>query len=265
MNKTALITGATSGIGKAYSILLAENGWDLILTGRRENIIRSHGKYLESRYHINVDVVLVDFNNRESFQCFLTDYVKDSIKNIGFLVNNVGFSNRNVFFNTSFEKNHTMIEVHISCLTEITHYVVEGMRKRGNGVIVNVSSLVGFLPSLHDPFYSGTKSFINIYSESIAMILKPDNIIVQSLCPGFTRTDFHKDMNLKNEVFTNRGLKRWMSPGDVVKYSYKNLRLGRVIVIPGLSNRIVYRFVQVLPKSMYYFLAGKKRMTDEKR
>lgn len=262
MIKTALITGATSGIGKAYSTLLAKEGWNLIITGRREDLIRSHSKELETLYNIKVQVVIVDFNNRESYDILLDDYVKNDEYQIGFLINNVGFSNRNDFFNSDFEQNHIMIDAHITKLSEITHYVVAGMKKRGCGTIINVSSLVGFLPSLHDPFYSGTKSFINIYSESIAMILKPHNIVIQSLCPGFTRTDFHKNMNLKENVLKNRGLKRWMTPEDVVNYSYKKLKIGRVIVIPGISNRVVYNAVKLLPKSIYYRLAGRRRVLN---
>lgn len=264
MNKTALITGATSGIGKAYSLLLAKEGWNLILTGRREDIIRAHGKELQATFNIEVFVVIVDFNNSESYNFFLKEYIQNDRYEIGCLINNVGFSNRNNFFDTDFEKNHFMIEAHISKLSEITHYVVPGMKKRDKGIIINVSSLVGFLPSLHDPFYSGTKSFINNYSESIAMILKPHNIVVQSLCPGFTKTDFHKDMNLNKDVLKSRGLKRWMEPGDVVKYSYKKLKIGRVIVIPGVANRIVYNAVKLLPKSLYYKLASRKKILDQK-
>ncbi|QEN05528.1 SDR family NAD(P)-dependent oxidoreductase [Thiospirochaeta perfilievii] len=256
----ALITGATSGIGKSYSTLLASKGWDLIITGRRDDIIIKHGKLLEERYKVRVEVVIVDFNSRESFNSFLDNYVKDSSREIGFLVNSVGFSNRCDFFNTDFDITHKMIEAHISRLSEITHYVVNSMKKYNRGgFVVNVSSLVGYLPSLHDPFYSGSKSFISTYSESISMILKPFNIVVQSLCPGFTKTDFHKDMNLAEDEFKNRGLKRWMSADDVVSYSYKKLKPGKVIVIPGIANKIIYYAVKILPKPLYYKIAGNNK------
>lgn len=263
MVKLALITGATSGIGFEYSRLLASKGWNLIITGRRETLLKERALYLEKEFGISVDVAIVDFTDSASFNTFFQDYVVKKGDSIGFLINNVGFSNRNDFFNSEFKDSHRMIEAHISRLTEITHQVVKGMKERKNGYIVNVSSLVGFLPSLHDPFYSGSKSFITTYSESIALILKEYNIIVQSLCPGFTRTDFHKDMNLKENVFKNRGLKRWMSPQDVASYSYKKLGKGRVIVIPGWANRVVYHVVRLLPKSLYYNLAGRKKMLDE--
>ncbi|OQY37816.1 MAG: hypothetical protein B6229_07455 [Spirochaetaceae bacterium 4572_7] len=168
------------------------------------------------------------------------------------------------YFDSKFYINHKMIQAHISCHTEVIHIAAQGMRERKRGTIVTVSSLVGFLPSLHDPFYSGTKSFLNTYSESIALILREFNITVQSLCPGFTHTDFHQDMNLKDEVFKNRGLKRWMSPTDVVNYSYKKLKLGRVIVIPGIANKIIYSAVKLMPKNLYYKLASKKKMLNEK-
>ncbi len=262
MNKLALITGATSGIGLAYSRLLGKNGWNLIITGRREAIIREQGKRIAEDYNVSVRVAIVDFNNGESYEQFLKEYVSNN--NIGFLVNNVGFSNHSNFFNSKFNMNHKMIETHISRLTEITHMVVPFMKEKGDGCIINVSSLAGFLPSLSDPFYSGTKSFINTYSESISLILKRDNIIVQSLCPGFTKTDFHKKMKLKDSVFKNKGLKRWMSPEDVASYSYRKLKLGRVIVIPGFTNRVIYQFIRFIPKKIYYSIALKKRVLNEK-
>lgn len=259
MGKLGLITGATSGIGKSYSELLAKNGWNLILTGRRDHI-RTHGDNLRSKFNIEVDIVIVDFSNRDQYDIFLNEYVIKYSDNIGFLINNVGFSNRSNFFDTEFNHNHKMIDAHITKLSEVTHYVVNGMKKQGGGTIVNVSSLVGFLPSLHDPFYSASKGFINNYSESIAMILKNNNIVVQSLCPGFTRTDFHKNMSLKDSVLKSKGLKRWMLPDDVVNYSYKKLKIGRVIVIPGLANRVVYRAVKLMPKRLYYLLAGTRKV-----
>ena len=229
-----------------------------LITGRRTELITTLARDIEAEFGVTVEVAIVDFNSTSSFDLFITSYVIN--RSIGFLVNSVGFSNRNIFFDSDFSVNHKMIQAHISCHTQVIHHVVQGMRERRQGSIVTVSSLVGFLPSLHDPFYSGTKSFLNTYSESIALILREFNITVQSLCPGFTHTDFHNNMNLKASVFKNRGLKRWMSPVDVVNYSYKKLGLGKVIVIPGIANKIIYTVVRLIPRGLYYRLASKKKM-----
>lgn len=260
MKKLALVAGATSGIGRAYAMLLAYKGWDLIITGRREEKLKSLSIEIQELGR-SCEVIITDFNNADSFYNFL-QIIKD--KKIGFLVNCVGFSNHVDFFSSDFHKLHKMIEAHISCMAETIHTVVPEMKSLGGGTIINVSSLAGFLPSLSDPFYSGSKSFINTYSESINLILSRDNITVQSLCPGYTHTDFHKDMNLPNKAFKNRGLKRWAKPEDVVKYSYKKIHKNRVVVIPGISNRIVYNVIRFLPKKLYYKMAGKKRALDEK-
>lgn len=260
MEKLAVVAGATSGIGEAYAKLLAQNGWNLILTGRREEKIKLVAKELED-LGVNTEVIITDFNTSNSFHDFIS-FIKN--KKVGFLVNCVGFSNHSDFFNSDFNKSHKMIEAHISCMTETIHCVVPGMKELGGGVIVNVSSLAGFLPSLSDPFYSGTKSFINTYSESISMILKNDNISVQSLCPGYTYTDFHKNMNLPKEAFKNKGLKRWLKAKDVALYSYRRVYKDDVIVIPGFCNKIIYRVVKLLPKKLYYKMAGRKRALDGK-
>ncbi|MBN2616863.1 MAG: SDR family NAD(P)-dependent oxidoreductase [Spirochaetales bacterium] len=261
MGELALVTGATSGIGAAYSWLLAKKGWDLVITGRRRDIIEKRAEEIRTKFGVIVHVAILDFSNNEDFTAFKEQYL--ITKRYGFLVNCVGYSNHSNFFGTHFSINAKMIDVHINRMAEIIHMVVPGMKISG-GTIVNVSSLAGFLPSLSDPFYSGTKSFINTYSESIAMILLRDNIVVQSLCPGFTKTDFHKNMNLDSRVFKNRGLKRWMTPKAVVNYSYKKLKPGKVIVIPGFFNKIIYFSLRFIPKKRYYKIAGRSRVLDEK-
>lgn len=262
MSRVALITGATSGIGAAYARILGKKGWDLIITGRREEKIRALAEELESACKISIKVVIVDFNNKIQFMEFLENVVKKS--NVEFLVNSVGFSNHTNFFDSNYYNNHMMIDAHISAMTEIIHLVVPYMKEIKKGTIVNVSSLAGFLSSLSDPFYSASKSFINTYSESISLILKKYNIVVQSLCPGYTRTDFHKNMKLEEKALKNKGLKRWMRPEDVAFYSYNNLKSNKVIVIPGISNKIVYHITKLMPKKFYYCMAGKKRALDEK-
>lgn len=260
MEKLALVTGATSGIGYAYSELLAKKGWDLVITGRRVDIINEKAEYLRKKFHINVDVAIVDFTDVHSFSQFREEFLKN--RRYTFLVNNVGFSNHCDFFATDFDKVHSMIEVHISRMAEIIHVLVPYMKMAG-GTIINVSSLAGFLPSLSDPFYAGSKAFINTYSESIAMILSFSGIKVQTLCPGFTRTDFHKDMNLDKKAFKNRGLKRWMSAKAVVRYSYRKIKSSKTVIIPGWTNRLVYHVTRLIPKRTYYKMAMKKRVLDE--
>lgn len=260
MERVAIVTGATSGIGEAYARLLGKEGWNLIITGRREEIINRVATSIEDESEVSVKIVICDFNYSESFSNFIS--IISEMK-IGFLVNCVGFSNHNDFFMSEFKENHRLIEAHISALSETIHTVVPGMKSLGGGWIINVSSLAGFLPSLSDPFYSGTKAFINTYSESISMILKGDGIKVQSLCPGYTYTDFHKDMNLPEKAFRNRGLKRWLKPEYVTEYSYRKRNSSNVIVIPGISNKIVYNVVKSMPKRLYYKLAGRKRSLDE--
>lgn len=255
MNRLALVTGGTSGIGLEYCYLLANNGWDLIITGRREDILIKNRTFIMNKYGIKVKNVVVDFSNTSSFKDFLYNNVDNN--NISFVVNNVGFSNHHDCFNVPFIENKKMVDVHINCMAEINHLVVKGMKKSGFGTIINVSSLAGYLPSLSDPFYSGTKSFINTYSESISMILNPYGIKVQSLNPGLTITDFHRGRELDKT-------KGWMLPQDVVLYSYSKLKTPKVIIIPGYFNRLLYNFINILPKLVYYKLASRKRVLSEK-
>ncbi|MGL1890306.1 MAG: SDR family NAD(P)-dependent oxidoreductase [Spirochaetaceae bacterium] len=250
----ALITGATSGIGAEYSRLLAGYGWDLIITGRRSELLNENAKQIQKEFNVKVTAIIVDFSDATSFDSFFHNVCNNKIL---FLVNNVGFSNHTNFFDTPHSGNYKMIDVHVERTTRLIHQIVPGMKKEGRGTIINVSSLAGFLPSLSDPFYAASKSFLSTYSESISMILKPNGIIVQSLCPGFTKTDFHRGRSIKKR-------EKWMSALDVVRYSYKSIGFGRVVIIPGFFNRVVYNIIRFMPKKLYYKIAGGRRVLNEK-
>ncbi len=177
-----------------------------------------------------------------------------------FLINNVGFGNKKRFFDDSYENQRAMIETHIEAFCKITHFVAGGMRDSKNGKIINVSSLAAFSPTSFNHLYSSTKAFIITFSESLHVELSPLGINVQALCPGFTRSDFHRDLNVKNEIFKNRGLIRWMGADEVAGLSLKNVNKNGGLYVPGWSNKILYIIVKLLPRKYYYYIARKMKM-----
>ncbi|MEA3328973.1 MAG: SDR family oxidoreductase [Candidatus Omnitrophota bacterium] len=252
--KYALITGATSGIGASFARLLAQSGYNLIITGRREKIIQKVADELKANYRIDVQVILADFSQENDLDC-LVMYL-NKIDNIEILINNAGFGSRKIFFEDNFNNQEIMLKVHINAAVRLTHTIVPKMIKNGKGIIINVSSLAAFLPSSTTGLYCATKAFINSFSESMHLILKSKNIKVQALCPGFTKTDFHQKLDIGQSKLKNRGIIRWMAADEVVKISLSSLKKGKVIVIPGFFNKLIKLLITILPKNVYYKLAS---------
>jgi hypothetical protein len=248
MNRTALITGATSGLGLEFARQFASTGYSLIITGRRKEIIRAAADELSRVYGVEVEIVIAELSSDTGIKKVLNAAAKAG--SIDVLVNNAGFGLNNLFHNESIENHIKMTAVHINAAVILTRAVLPEMIKRGRGTIINVSSLGSFLPTPLNSIYGGTKAFLNIFTESLHTELKHKGIIFQSLCPGFTSTDFHKSMGVDEEI--KKEVKSWMSPEDVVRYSIKKLGSGKVVCIPGFGNRVLRLLPLVLPKKLYY-------------
>lgn len=245
-----LITGATSGIGKEFAINLAKKGYDLILTGRRVKEINDLKNQLENLYKIKVILVIGDFSEKTVLDNIF-ETIKD--KKIKFLINNVGYGNTNSFFETSVEESLKMIDIHIGVTVRLCHYIVPFMEEYG--YILNVSSLAAFFPTPYNHIYASTKIFLIGFSESLNFSLQTKKIEVKVLLPGFTFTDFHRDINLKNKnIF-------WMKSKKVVDITMKNLDKKNILIIPGFFNKFFYISSKLLPKRfLYYFLKKQKEL-----
>jgi short-subunit dehydrogenase len=206
-NKTALITGATSGIGRAFAYRLADLGYNLVITGRRESIIHSIATKISTDYEVSVEVLIVELSNQSDLNR-LVEKVKN-IDNLDVLVNNAGFATRGSFSENDLQIHKKMIDVHVHALVELTHAVIPNMQHRKQGTIINVSSMGAFLVGPHNTVYCGTKAFIRNFTESLYLELRNTGIRIQLLCPGFVYSDFHSKMGFNlNKLQRNRGLIR---------------------------------------------------------
>jgi short-subunit dehydrogenase len=255
--KIAVITGATSGIGASFAHYFARQGYYLILTGRRRDIIQQVADELQNKYNAEIEIIIADFSSESELSKLIQRI--DQIERIEVLVNNAGFGSTKNFLTDDYQNQEKMIQVHIHALLRLTHHVIPKMIKNGKGYIVNVSSIAAFLASPQHELYCSTKAFINVFSESLYMSLKGQNIKVQSLCPGLTRTDFHQKLNWHPDNLKDRGLIKWMTPDFVVQKSVAALNKNKVIVIPGIIYKLVYLSIKILPRSIYYFFAIKTR------
>jgi uncharacterized protein len=246
-NKLAVITGASSGIGKSYAYKFASMGYDLLLTARRESLLKNICNDLESKYKINAQFIVAELSNDD--QVARIEYQIKNSDNLEVLINNAGYGLPDNFSDTSIEDNINMVKVHDLATMRLTQAAIPFMVKRRGGAIINVSSVASFLISPKNAMYCASKAFLTTFSESLYLELKKYNIKVQVLCPGFTHTDFHEKIGYdKNDpVF-----KTFMSSDDVVNTSLKYLKKGKVICLPGLKYKFAKFAVSLLPRQLFY-------------
>jgi len=251
IKKTACITGATSGIGAAFAKKLAEQGFDLIITGRRKEIIEAFANNLSNEYKVTVKVIIAELSDDERLD-LLSKTVKET-ENLEILVNNAGFNNKSYFHEEDISLYEKMIKVHNLALIRLCHCALPNMISKGKGTIINVSSIAALVPVPVNSVYSASKSFVKIFSESIHLELKGTGVNVQALCPGMTITDFHERIGFdRNTYYKNKGLMKAMTPEDVVEISLQYIKKDKAICIPGKHNLLLSYLFKIVPQPLLY-------------
>lgn len=252
MKKTALITGATSGLGKAYATAYAKRGYNLILTGRRRTLIEALARELSKCYQVKVTVCLVDFADDLAFNQFI-NFIEESLP-IHALINNAGYGLDQSFIKGNFTDQEAMVKVHVLASIKLAHLVANKLKEtHQKGNIINVCSLASYIPLPSSAMYCSTKSFLVNFSQSLAMELKPYGIKVQALCPGFVHTDFHNKLDIPKQHCQTKGIVTWMPAEEVVKHSLYALHdEWQVICIPGGWNQFTYQVLKFIPRKLYY-------------
>jgi short-subunit dehydrogenase len=227
----ALITGASSGIGETFARKLAAQGYDLIITARREERLRQLAAELMDRHGIEVEVLPADLSKREGME--KVENRAASASGLEILVNNAGFGLRGTFAEIPVEKSQSMLDVHVTATMRITRAALPGMIERGKGYVINVSSVAGFMSFGGRTMYSATKAFLNVFSTNLSNELRGTGVKIQTLCPGFTVTEFHNTEEIKGFDRSRYPSWSWQNVDYVVGTSLKALDRDRVIVVPG--------------------------------
>jgi uncharacterized protein len=253
--KVAFISGATSGLGAAFARHFAQKGYDLILTGHPDDKISLDAEELKTTNDINIDIILADLSNEKDVTR-LEEIIKKT-REIDVLINNAGFFFGKAFWKNDIRSLENMVKVHISTPVRFILAALPNMTRNNKGTIINLSSLVSFMPVPQDAMYSATKLFSNSFMESLHISFKDKGIKVQVLCPGFVRnTNFHERAGLKLSLLKSWKILPWMEPENVVKISVRNLRKkNKVVVIPGFRNRAIKFIISILPRPLYYRFA----------
>lgn len=248
MKKTALITGATSGLGLSYAKYFAGKGYDLIITGRREAIIRKNADDLKRRFGVDVTVIIAELSSREG-----VDFLLASIKGRGIavLVNNAGFGLKPAFVDTEAKDIERILTLQTYCVVRLTHSILKEMVRKNEGSIINISSDGAFAVMPHNVMYSSTKLFILNFTEGLHMELANTNIHIQAVCPGFIDSHFHESAGMRVEKKKN-GLFAFRNPDDLVTDAMRDFKKGVVVSVPDRGARLIRFFVKLMPRKMFY-------------
>jgi uncharacterized protein len=242
---TALVTGASSGIGAVFARRLAAHGYDLVLVGRRKERLDALSYEIRQKNQVAVDVLIADLSDEKSVE--QVERCITHLDDLDLLVNNAGFGATGNFAGSDLQRQLDMIQVHVLAPVRFTHAALPGMIARRHGSIINVASLAAFLPSQGNATYSSTKDYLVTFSEILAMELKGTGVRVQALCPGFTVTEFHDPPEFKDFDRSQFPKLLWCSPKDVVNESLKGLERGQVVVVPGWIYRLISLTVRNSP------------------
>jgi short-subunit dehydrogenase len=247
VTKTALITGASSGIGLELARLFAKNGFYLILVARSEERLEKLADELRYEYHVQVATFAKDLTHLNEIQSLFQIIEEENIF-VDFLVNNAGFGDYGCFVESDWHKIHQMINLNMTSLTYMTHLFLQRMKKEGRGRIMNVASTAAFQPGPLMAVYFATKSYVLNFSEALFEELKEFNITVTTYCPGATATNFSNEANTNNsKLFKNRKLP---TAANVAEYGFVAMMQGKRLAIYGFMNRLMVFGTRLTPRSI---------------
>jgi short-subunit dehydrogenase len=249
----AVVTGASSGIGRAFAERLARDGYDLVLVARRQDRLESLAASLGPRESVSVEAFPADLTDPGELRALEERIAGDAA--IDLLVNNAGFGGYAPFAELDPDRAEELIRLQVTAVTRLTRAALPGMIARGHGAIVNVSSRLAFSAALPSPplpkraVYAATKAYVNAFSRILADEVASTGVRIQALCPGVVLTEFHTVQGIDPTKFPV-GI---MSPEDVVSASLAGLARNEVICIPALDD----------PELLAQVEAGRKRLWDE--
>jgi short-subunit dehydrogenase len=244
--RRALITGASSGIGLAFARVLAERGYDLILTARREDRLQAIAQDLSQRHAIRVTVESVDLAEPDAVARLVASLEARALT-VDVLVNNAGFGVPGSYVSTTWAEQQRFLQVLVVALAELAHRLLPGMIERRWGRIINVASLAGLLPGVAGhTLYAASKAFVITFSESLALEAAPHGVHVSASCPGFTLTEFHDVTGTRDKV-SRLPRFMWSDADDVARASYDAVMAGVPVFVPGRVNRTIATLARVLP------------------
>ncbi len=249
--KTALVTGASSGIGLIFARELAARGCSLILVARSEGKLYALADELRTQHAILVDVLVADLAQEHAPQQVYTQ-VQELGRTVDILVNNAGFAAYGLFDQVDFAKQHGQAMLNVVAVVDLAHLFLAGMLQRGDGAIINVASVLGYVPTPGSAVYGASKAFVLHFSEALWQEYRGRGVRVLALCPGPTKTEFFDVAHMPApEAIMS-------SPVYVVQVALRALERDQAAVIAGKANNVAFGFVpRLLPRRVVLWIMGK--------
>ena len=240
-SRTALITGATSGIGHEFARQLAADGWDLILVARTATRLAEVSSAFSRQYGVHVEPMPADLTDRTQLE-LVEARLAEASRPIDLLVNNAGFGLKHRFLDNDVAQEQQMLDLLVTAVLRLSHAALGPMTLRGSGGIINVSSVAAFLPR---GSYSAAKAWVNSFSRWAANEYAANGVTVTAVCPGFVKTEFHERMQVKR----GSGF-LWLEADRLVREALADHASGKTISIPTRRYRMIVRASRVVPSGL---------------
>ena len=244
--KYALITGGTSGIGYELAKLFAKDGYNLVIAARNENELKNTSAELERNFGIDVVTFSKNLFDPENAFDLYNEIILKGIQ-IDVLVNDAGQGHYGEFVDTDIHRELSIIQLNISSVVVLTKLFLQDMVKRGEGKILNLSSIASKIPGPFQSVYHGTKAFVQSFTEAIRNEVKDSGVIITALLPGATDTDFFNKADMEESKIVQEG--KLADPAEVAKDGYDALMKGDDMIISGFKNKVQVAMGNVLPDS----------------
>jgi hypothetical protein len=251
---TALVTGASAGLGEKFVELFAKEGYDVVLVARNEAKLEEIAKRLAAKYEVTTHVIAADLTDPTAPQQ-IYDTCQASGLLIDHLVNNAGFGSQGSFLDLDLMREAGMVEVNCTALIKLTHLFAQSMRARGFGRIMNIASTAGFQPGPYMATYYATKAFVLSFTEALAYELRGTGVTVTTHCPGATSTEFAiRAGNDKSNLFKRGSV---AGAAEVAEHGFKAMMRGRTLAVHGAMNTFGVVALRVSPRSWIRAIAAR--------
>lgn len=254
MKNTALVTGASNGIGLELAKIHASKGGDLVLVARNKSKLDELKNELEKEFKVNVYTIGKDLSASNAAQEVYDETTKQNIQ-IDILINNAGFGDFGLFAETDWNKESEMINLNIATLTLFTKLYLQDMVKKGSGKIMNLASTASFQPGPMMAVYFATKAYVLSFSEAISNEVSNKGVTVTALCPGPTTSGFQAAASMENsKLFSNKNLP---TSKEVAIYGYNAMMKGKTVAIHGIMNKILATSLRFAPRAIVLKISRK--------
>jgi uncharacterized protein len=244
--RTALVTGASSGIGASCARRLASIGTDLVVVARHADRLEEVAAGLRDTHGVRVEALAADLT-RPDARAVVEERLADRGSPIELLVNNAGFGAPGSFAAQPVAAVQGQIALNVLALTRLAHAALPAMIERGHGGILNVSSMAGFVPAPGSAIYAATKAFVTSFSESLHAEVRGRGVHVTALCPGFTRTEFHATSGVDPGAVPGFA---WLASDDVARAGLAAVAAGRPLAVPGAPYKAAAQLSRIAPRAV---------------